>query len=270
MKTFISLLFLTLQISVYSQFQFNYSYTFKEDSTKLKSHTDVMSVVVDQQKRFYLPQGQITKDTLFVSLKNRPKAYMEVVQDHNYRVTNYGAFTDLEKNDITHYIFTYNSSLFLKNNFKFPDWELTDEQKTIDNRVLKKAITYYQNRKWTAWYSEELPIQVAPYIFYGLPGVIIELSDENKLFVFELLNYKTQTAQQISTFKSSTMFYRRNDFKEVSLKDLVLAGISERDNKLSLLEAEGVQIEEDRRRQIEKNRKLKKNIYLNPIIPYVL
>lgn len=41
-------------------------------------------------------------------------------------------------------------------------------------------------RKWTAWFTAEIPIQDGPYKFHGLPGLIVKIEDEAKSHSFEL------------------------------------------------------------------------------------
>lgn len=45
----------------------------------------------------------------------------------------------------------------------------------------------YQNRTWTAWFTQEIPIEEGPYKFRGLPGLIIKMNDSSETWVFELL-----------------------------------------------------------------------------------
>ena len=39
----------------------------------------------------------------------------------------------------------------------------------------QKAETFIFGRKWTAWFSPEIPIQDGPYKFRGLPGLIVKI-----------------------------------------------------------------------------------------------
>jgi GLPGLI family protein len=64
------------------------------------------------------------------------------------------------------------------------DWEISNETKMIGKNNCKKATTSFRGRKYTAWFAESIPINKGPWKFYGLPGLIIEVyDDENVLHI---------------------------------------------------------------------------------------
>ncbi|KMQ67601.1 hypothetical protein ACM39_12110 [Chryseobacterium sp. FH2] len=65
-------------------------------------------------------------------------------------------------------------------------WTLLNERKVISNYNCKKAIGVYGNRKWVAWYTDEITISEGPYNFKGLPGLIVEIYDEKDFYHFTL------------------------------------------------------------------------------------
>lgn len=56
-------------------------------------------------------------------------------------------------------------------------WKLSEETKTVGNYVCKKATAVYNDKEITAWYAPSIPINDGPDEYYGLPGLIIELTD---------------------------------------------------------------------------------------------
>ena len=48
-------------------------------------------------------------------------------------------------------------------------------------------------RKWTAWFTTEIPIQDGPYKFLGLPGLIVKIEDQTKTHSFELKGISNYT-----------------------------------------------------------------------------
>ena len=64
------------------------------------------------------------------------------------------------------------------------DWTLTDSVKTICGYACHQAKTGLYGRAWTVWYCPELPLPYGPYVLGGLPGLILEVVDEDGLFHF--------------------------------------------------------------------------------------
>lgn len=67
------------------------------------------------------------------------------------------------------------------------DWKIGDETKDYLGYNCRKATCHYRGRDYEAWYAEELPIPYGPFVFHGLPGLIVELSDTNKEYNFALV-----------------------------------------------------------------------------------
>ncbi|WP_159949560.1 GLPGLI family protein [Polaribacter septentrionalilitoris] len=75
--------------------------------------------------------------------------------------------------------------------FPFLNWELKNETKKIGNYLCYKAISkrQYKNSKGQlkydiiiGWYSQDIPLSYGPYVFGGLPGLILELETEREIF----------------------------------------------------------------------------------------
>lgn len=64
------------------------------------------------------------------------------------------------------------------------EWEITDSAKTIIGYECFKATTEFRGRKWTAWFTPEIPIQDGPWKLCGLPGLILEAYDTNRDYSF--------------------------------------------------------------------------------------
>lgn len=78
-------------------------------------------------------------------------------------------------------------------------WEISSEKKKIGIYNSQKAVTAYGNREWTAWFSNDIPINDGPYIFNNLPGLIISITDSRGDYKFDLIQIK----------KSSNLFGAR-------------------------------------------------------------
>lgn len=55
-------------------------------------------------------------------------------------------------------------------------WQLADSVKNILGYECNMATADYHGRRWTAWFTPEIPLQDGPWKFRGLPGLILEVS----------------------------------------------------------------------------------------------
>lgn len=83
-------------------------------------------------------------------------------------------------------------------------WKLQSEKKKILVYDCFKATTEYRGRRYTAWYSPDLPFNEGPYVFGGLPGLVMEVEDDKKEYQFLLIGIE----------KKEMPIYLRND-KEI-------------------------------------------------------
>lgn len=66
------------------------------------------------------------------------------------------------------------------------EWELEDGDTIISNMHCNKACLELHGRRWTAWYTLEIPISDGPWKLCGLPGLIIQAEEESGIFSFKL------------------------------------------------------------------------------------
>lgn len=86
----------------------------------------------------------------------------------------------------------YNSESIFRNQYLINDtlnnfnWIISNEEKIIENYSCKKAKTKFRGREFEAWYAESIPISNGPWKFCGLPGLILEVYDTEKIYNFKL------------------------------------------------------------------------------------
>ncbi|WP_407481915.1 GLPGLI family protein [Elizabethkingia meningoseptica] len=120
---------------------------------------------------------------------------------------------DLKKNIVTKYIVSPVSldKFYINIDAKF-NWKLLSDTQKIGEIQCQKAETDYGGRHWTAWFTQEIQIQEGPYVFHGLPGLIVQIEDSNHEYIFKLVkirkfnsntNFSIQGAKEITweTFK---------------------------------------------------------------------
>lgn len=63
-------------------------------------------------------------------------------------------------------------------------WKIEKETKELLGRQCIKATARFRGRDYVAWYTEELPISDGPFLFSGLPGLILEIRDTKDEYIF--------------------------------------------------------------------------------------
>ena len=65
------------------------------------------------------------------------------------------------------------------------NWRITDEIKLIKNYKCKKATMHFRGRNYTAWFTTDVPIVAAPWKFFGLLGLLMDIEDSK----YQVKNY---------------------------------------------------------------------------------
>ncbi|WP_169584735.1 GLPGLI family protein [Riemerella columbina] len=81
------------------------------------------------------------------------------------------------------------------------EWKIKNEFKNIGLYRAQKAECNFGKRKWVAWFTQEIPLPYGPYKFSGLPGMILEVNDELKSYIFSFVqNINIQEEFDTSNF----------------------------------------------------------------------
>ncbi|WHF52598.1 GLPGLI family protein [Chryseobacterium gotjawalense] len=108
----------------------------------------------------------------------------------------------IEKNHIQNLMHFYTTNHLIDPVLKVKDdremnWEISNEKDSILGFAVQKATIYFAGRYWTAWYTDEIPISDGPYKFYGLPGLILKISDKTNTHLFQILSVKKQRSNYV-------------------------------------------------------------------------
>lgn len=108
------------------------------------------------------------------------------------------------------------SSFTVKDNWLEIVWEIKGKTKKIGEFTAQKAVGKFRGRKYTAWFTEQIPLPYGPWKLFGLPGLILEANDDTNMFVikFRSINYpcnctyefKRPTAKESKTLKELVEF----------------------------------------------------------------
>ncbi|WP_052158287.1 GLPGLI family protein [Lacinutrix jangbogonensis] len=121
--------------------------------------------------------------------------------------TNVFVYTNLLTKDIKHRSSIGNKSYKISEKISNFDWELIEEEKTIGNIVCYKAKTTYRGRDYIAWYAPSIQLMFGPWKFSGLPGLILEIYDTQKTFLWtaKSIKYPYKGSQELKEPESSNL-----------------------------------------------------------------
>lgn len=267
MKTISALALLLCVIFIHSQtHRFIYQVEYKKDSassnvTKENYHLDISSKEIKYYKRDFFIADSLIKNN--ISFPSSMKLNTSNIITHNIGSNDYSDY-DLIENTV------------LKIQTTDPqDWKLTDEKKRLNGLMLQKATSYWGKRNWTAWFCIEIPFQEGPYKFRGLPGLIIELQDDENNYRFYLIkseNLKSNPSNQfIEMSKQMAVPVSLEKYRKIKLSyfespvSFIRNSIGNSDGNDSFFLNDGTKVNRDNVREI--NEILRENIrkYNNPI-----
>lgn len=196
MKKLFSLLLVVFFVLGFSQEtanRFFYELTFKpkKDSTRLDKVMTVLDIT--SKKSIYQDYTLPAQDSLMVAYINgmeKTKTWSDPTKiitwpKFTYKIEkaipNTGKETYIDK--ISQKNFSYEEDI------KF-DWKMTGQKEKIGEYNTQKATTSFGGRNWTAWFSTDIPLQDGPYKFYGLPGLIVKIEDDQKNYSWLLKGNK--------------------------------------------------------------------------------
>ena len=152
----------------------------------------------------------------------------EIKIDRNKWKHNFGMYYDLKKDELI-----YNYPIFYKDYFikeiKFSEnlsWNLEfDSSKTMNILGYKceKASLLFRGRRYIAYYTPEIPTNIGPWKFHGLPGLILKVYSEDKSFEFNAfeISIHSKTTLIENPYKDlEVSFIDFKEHKELYLKKL--------------------------------------------------
>lgn len=195
MRKLLTLTLLTAFLAVSAQEtanRFFYELTFKpkKDSAKLDKVMTVLDISKD--KSIYQDYSGIAQDSIIVNaVKKMEKSgvFVDITKmvkmpKFAYKVNKvYPSMKQTYVDRISNKYFGYEDEL------KF-NWNILSDKEKIGDYNTQKATVEYGGRKWTAWFSTDLPFPDGPYRFYGLPGLIVKVEDDGQNYSWLLKGNK--------------------------------------------------------------------------------
>ena len=110
------------------------------------------------------------------------------------------------------------------------DWLIVeDSTKTILDYQCIMATTDFHGRKWTVWFTPEIPMQDGPWKFCGLPGLIMEASEPSGQHCFTVTGIETSSQPIFPVFNM--------EYEKMDRKDMLRAARHYRENSHAMFKA---------------------------------
>lgn len=114
-------------------------------------------------------------------------------------------------------------------------WQIIDSTKTFLGYECQKAECSFRGRRWTAWFTPDIPVSDGPWKLSGLPGLILEAYDVGKQYYFSIVGLETVIQEPIVFSQPSSS---KDKFREIDCRELLKAKISQLTNSSAIMEAE--------------------------------
>lgn len=242
MKKILSLLLLCLvAIAASAQQKADIEVSYEAHHPNLRNGKDDLTsqyilLANSDESKFYSPKTEYVD-----SLNSTPdgKAKLNEMTRNAYLG---GKLDDIPRSDGSYYVVKsgnkytyYDNSGLEKYVYEEPvaelGWEIGDSTKTILGYECVMASVNYHGRRWTAWFSPEIPVIAGPWKLTGLPGLILEATADGNQYSFIATGIQ-------KTDKPITPVYLANDYEKTDRIKFLRARRSFLDNPLGKINAQ--------------------------------
>lgn len=245
--------FLLLLIFAYSVFfsqqkdySFGYRLEYTPDSTDiLNTKVEDFTLFIDKGKSYFVSDNFLKRDSILKSLEKSQNFNFTFLKTPN---TRFKSVIIKENTNISFYDNVLKYYFSYQENTKFV-WNIFPDKQKIGEYNVQKATTEYGGRKWTAWFTTDLPYQDGPYKFGGLPGLIVSIEDINNNYRYELISIKKKSLPENVIFTEKYL----KQHKEISKEDYIKTMKNINDNMINEAASNGLTISPESMEQVKKN-----------------
>jgi len=127
------------------------------------------------------------------------------------------------------------------------NWQIAADTATILGYLCQKATATFRGRSYEAWFSPEIPVNDGPWKFFGLPGLILKVTDTDGIFSFVCAGMENlNPPRDITMEQTNYIDCSRNDLAKIKTRkggetkitnnggNIVIASLKAQDNAHSL------------------------------------
>lgn len=201
------------KISFQSDMQVYYELVFKPDPTNIKLATNSVNLYLGGNKSIFQDCNRYKIDSIIQSQKLNALPSLPMFS------TNHVIYKDLQKSEITYSETIDNINFGYNEPIKDLKWKLLSGKKTILNFQCNEANIDFHGRTYTAWYTRDVAITDGPYKFSGLPGLILEVYDNEKNFHYKALAITKKSMDII--YDSSFRIIERKKLRDTKINNII-------------------------------------------------
>ncbi|MBW8361596.1 MAG: GLPGLI family protein [Kaistella sp.] len=182
------------QENLVSDYECKYLVKFQKDTTDQHSvNEEVVSLLIGGKNSLFKSSQKVIYDSLSLAEVdksfNNAKGGIPIIDLSKIPTPKFKPEVFKKGDSVT----VYNEMLKTIYSYPFHEkliWKILNETKVVGGYICHKATTEYNNREYVAWFARDIPFSEGPYVFKGLPGLVLEVSDKSNYFSFTLIQLK--------------------------------------------------------------------------------
>lgn len=107
-----------------------------------------------------------------------------------------------------------NENYIIQDSLSIIKWTQTNEIQEILGYKCKKATSSFFGSTFSAWFTEDIPIQDGPDMYCGLPGLILKITNNS----LEMIAYSIKEQKEIVKIEKPSFEEKKYSFKDFELK----------------------------------------------------
>lgn len=173
-----------------------YSFSHMRDTNNpQRFYKEKMQLICDNKVAFYTSYTKFQQDSIReVQIQQAEKAVgNNVVVNRGILVPYTNEEIKTSSNEKIRNIFlNFNNSKYkITESIEPIKWQIEKDVKKIAGYTCQKATCNFRGRKYMAWFTTDIPLSFGPWKLHGLPGLILEASDEKNQVNFKCESVST-------------------------------------------------------------------------------
>ena len=169
-----------------------YSVTGQEYLDKNKRFNDLYNLDIGQNASMFFSHTEFLRDSVKKDLQKKGYYGLEVMESLNEQGYRQGqkdvTISNRSKNQYINYTIIGARLFTAKEPIEKIDWKILKDTAIIFQYKCIKATTNYKGREWVVWFAPEIHLNIGPWKFHGLPGLILKAEDSENHYMFECVD----------------------------------------------------------------------------------